>query len=317
MLIFSAALFFITTFLIISLSLLPVWFALNKAAIVNAPPEGQDTPPQPKLLRDESISTISAWARLLERFDFIELMKVQIAQADLNWSVGRVTLSMLLAGAVALVVLIKGDWLPGWMNAALAYAASLTPYLYIWRRRRKRLAAFELQFPDVLDSLSRALRAGHPFAVALETVAGESDPPISTELRRASMEGNFGASWRQALENLSTRVPLLEVNMFAAAVQLHSRTGGKLSEVLAILSEGMRESQSLKGEVRAIAAHGKLTGLVLTILPPGIALVMAAVNPSYLAVLITNPYGKYLIAGAIVCLALAHLIIRRIVDIKV
>jgi tight adherence protein B len=318
MLTFSTFLFFLTTFLAVGLTLLLVWFGLQKAKSRNVP--GAPPPPQTgtsSLLRDESISTISIWGKLLQRFDFIELMKRQIQQADLNWSVGRMTSLMLLTGTVALVVLVKGDWLPTWMNAALAYGASLTPYLYVWRRRTKRFAKFEVQFPDALDSLSRALRAGHPFAAALEIVASEAEAPVSTELRTAAIEGNFGTSWQRALENLSQRVPLLEVNMFAAAVQLHNRTGGKLSEVLASLSEGMREAGALKGEVRAIAAHGKLTGMVLTILPVIISLVMAIVNPSYLAVLLKHPAGKYLLGAAVVCLLLAHFVIRRIVDIKV
>ena len=316
MAIFVMVLFFGTTFLAVSLTLLLSWIALQK---VQAGSEAAD-PPVPegsKLLRDESISTISLWAKLLERFDFVELMKRQIEQAGLTWSIGRVTLSMLLAGTIALVILVKGDWLPGWANAAIAYAASLLPYIFIWHRRKKRFEKFELLFPDALDSLSRALRAGHPFAVAFDIVANESEPPVSVELHRTAVEGNFGTSWQQALANLSNRVPLLEVNMFAAAVHLHSRTGGKLSEVLGTLSESMRESLALKGEVRAIAAHGKLTGLVLTVLPIVIALIMGVVNPSYLGILFTNEYGKYLVAAAVICLVAAHFVIRRIVDIKV
>jgi tight adherence protein B len=100
-------------------------------------------------------------------------------------------------------------------------------------------------------------------------------------------------------------------------VQLQNRTGGKLNEVLGKLAENMRESVALKGEVRALAAHGKLTGAVLTALPIGIAFVMTVVNPSYLGVLVHHPDGKYLIAAAVVCLVAAHFIIRRIVDIKI
>jgi tight adherence protein B len=316
MAIFAAILFFCTTFLAVGLTLLLVWLGLQKMQIVYEAEEAQ-LPETSKLLRNESISTISIWAKLLERFNFVNLMKRQIEQAGLNWSIGRVTLSMLLAGTVTLVVLVKGDWLPGWMNTALAYAASLLPYLFIWRRRKARFAKFELQFPDALDSLSRALRAGHPFAVAFDMVANESEPPVSEELRRTAVEGNFGTSWQQALANLSNRVPILEVSMFAAAVQLHSRTGGKLGDVLGTLSEGMRESLALKGEVQAIAAHGKLTGLVLTVLPLVIALIMSVVNPSCLGILFTNPYGKYLLAAAAICLVAAHFVIRRIVDIKI
>lgn len=319
MLIFASVLFFVTTFTAVGLTLLLGWFGLQRMQTRNEPEvvEAAESPEGSKLLRDESISTISIWAKLLERFDFVDLLKRQIEQAGLTWSIGRVTLAMLLSGTITLVVLIKGDWLPGWMNAALAYAACLLPSFYIWRCRKRRFAKFEQQFPDALDSLSRALRAGHPFAVALDLVANEAEAPVSIELRRATIEGNFGTSWQQALANLSSRIPILEVNLFAAAVQLHSRTGGKLSEVLGSLSEGMRESLALKGEVRAIAAHGKLTGLVLTVLPLIIALIMGVVNPGYLGVLFTNVYGKYLLAAAIVCLAAAHFVIRRIVDIKV
>jgi tight adherence protein B len=116
---------------------------------------------------------------------------------------------------------------------------------------------------------------------------------------------------------LGERVPLIEVHMLASSVQLQSRTGGKLNEVLANLAETMRESASLKGEVRSLAAHGRLTGLVLTILPIGIAIIMTVVNPGYLVVLFQHPYGKYLIGAAVGCLLLAHLLIQRIVDIKI
>jgi tight adherence protein B len=317
MLTFSTGLFFLTTFAAVGIALLLVHYGRQKMQARNASPPTQPPPQTSTLFRNESISTISVWGTLLQRFDFIPLMKRQIQQADLKWSVGRVTSMMLLSGTITLVVLVKGDWLPAWMNAALAYGAALAPYLYIWRRRAKRFRKFESQFPDALDSLSRALRAGHPFSAALEIVANEAEAPVSTELRAAAIEGNFGTSWQQALENLAQRVPLLEVNMFAAAVQLHNRTGGKLSEVLGTLAEGMREAGSLKGEIRAIAAHGKLTGMILTILPVVIAIMMMVVNPEYLAVLFRHPAGKYLLTAAIVCLAIAHFVIRRIVDIKV
>ena len=105
--------------------------------------------------------------------------------------------------------------------------------------------------------------------------------------------------------------------MFASVVQLQNRTGGKLNEVLASLAENMRESTALKGEVRALSAHGKLTGAVLTVLPVIITAVMGIVNPAYIATLVYHPYGKYLIFAAIACLVLAHFVIRRVVDIKI
>lgn len=317
MLLFAIVLVFIVTFLAAGLVVLIVWFARQKVQPKTLPADLPDQADAPRLLREEKLSTITPWAAILERFDFIEIMKRQIAQADLDWSVGRVTLAMLLAGSLVLAVLWHGAWLPGWLNALLACCALLLPYLYVLRCRTRRFARFEAHFPDALDSLARALRAGHPFAAAMEVVAGEAEAPVSTELRRAVVEGNFGASWGHALDNLCSRIPLLEVNMFAAAVQLQSRTGGKLSEVLGTLAEGMRESSSLKGEVRALAAHGRLTGLVLTVLPIAIAGIMSFVNPAYLGTLYHHPYGKYLFTAAAASLITAHFVIRRIVDIKI
>ncbi len=315
----TAILVFLTTFLAAGLAVLIGWFALQRmgaeAWAENVSEHLLDE--TPRLLKDEALSTISPWAKLLERSDFVKIMHRHLTQADLGWSIGRVTMLMLLAGSVALAIAMRFDQIPGIVAVLIATLVAVVPYLYILRRRAKRFRKFEENFPDALDSLARALRAGHPFAAGMEIVAEESEAPVSTELRKAAAEGNLGASWEQALSNLSERVPLLEVNMFAAAVQMQTRTGGKLNEVLAKLAENMRESTALKGEVRALAAHGKMTGAVLTVLPLVIAGMMMVVNPSYLGVLFYHPYGKYLISAAIVCLVLAHVVIRRIVDIKI
>lgn len=111
-------------------------------------------------------------------------------------------------------------------------------------------------------------------------------------------------------------MPLLEVNLFASAVTLHARTGGKLNEVLADLAMTMREGLALQGEVRALSAHGKLTGAVLTALPIAIATMMLIVSPAYMRVLYDHPWGKTMIAIAVGCLVAAHFIIRKLVDIK-
>jgi tight adherence protein B len=315
----SSVLVFFTTFLAAGLAVLIAWFAFER---MGAKARAEDVSEHlldsgPRLLKDESLSTISPWAKILERSDLIRIMHRHLQQAGLTWSVGRITLVMLLSASVAQAVCMEFEWMPEWADALIAAAVACLPYLYILQRRAKRFRAFEENFPDALDSLARSLRAGHPFAGALEIVAEECEPPVSIELHQTAIEGNLGTSWQDALNNLAERVPLLEVSMFASAVELQSRTGGKLNEVLMKLAENMREASALKGEVHALAAHGRMTGLVLTVLPLGICAVMMIVNPSYLAILIHHPYGKYLIAGALVCLAAAHFVISRVVDIKV
>jgi len=315
----TAILLFFTTFVAAGLAVLIGWFAMKR---MGAEALAEDVSEHlldesPRLLKDETLSSISPWAKLLERFDFIRIMRRHLDQAELGWSVGRMTMLMLLAGSVALAIAMRDDRIPGMVAILIAAIVAALPYFYILRRRTKRFQRFEENFPDALDSLARAMRAGHPFAAAMNIVSEECEAPVSTELRKATAEGSLGASWEQALDNLADRVPLLEVNMFSSAVQMQSRTGGKLNEVLAKLAENMRESTALKGEIRALAAHGKMTGSILTVLPIVIAGMMMVVNPSYLGLLFNHPNGKYLIGGAIVCLVLAHVVIRKIVDIRI
>jgi tight adherence protein B len=266
----SSILVFVTTFLAAGLAVLVGWFALQR---MNAQAVADDVSEHllddtPRLLKNQTLSTISPWAKLLERSDFVKIMQRQLLQAGLHWSVGRVTLLMLLGASVTLAIAMRYDRIPGWAALLIAAAAGSLPYIYILRRRAKRFRQFEENFPDALDSLARSLRAGHPFAASMEIVAEECEQPVGAEMRLTAVEGNLGTSWAQALANLSERMPLLEVNMFVSAVELQTRTGGKLNEVLGRVAENMRESTALKGEVRALAAHGKLTGMVLTVLCP-------------------------------------------------
>jgi tight adherence protein B len=267
------------------------------------------------LFRNDRLSSLSFWDNLLARFDFIEILKARMAQAQLEWSVGRVTALMLFCGTAAGLLLLK--IVPAWGALAGAIGIAFLPYGYILRAREKRFRAFRDAFPDVLDSMARALRAGYPLPAAVDMVAADSAEPVASELKKASAEANLGMGWSRALENLARRIPILEVNVFISAVVLHSRTGGRLGEVLTGVAENMREAISLQGEVRALAAHGKLTGVILTILPIGIAGMMLIFSPGYMMTLYHHPYGKTLIAGAIGCLVLAQLVIRKIVDIKI
>jgi tight adherence protein B len=333
MLIILSFAFFVVIFLLTAITVSVAWMAFLKTrseesyAAHGEMLQLSDTAPNPEpaqspeiddespLFRSERFSTLNFWNAVLAHFDFIDIMEARIAQAELDWSVGRVTLLMLLFGTVGLAILLK--FFPLWAALAGAAVCAFSPYGYVLHRRDQRFRKFRENFPDVLDSLTRALRAGYPLSAAMEMIASETLPPVSTEMRKTAAEATLGMGWGQALENLGRRIPLLEVNLFSAAVQLHARTGGKLSEVLGGLAENMREAISLQGEVRSLAAHGKLTGIILTILPIGITIMMMYVSPDYMMVLFHHPWGKTLITAAVVCLLLAHVVIRRIVDIKV
>jgi tight adherence protein B len=310
MLILSILAFFAAIFLLAAITVAVAWMGFVKQA-----GEAEAAQDDSTLFRNDRLSSFNFWDSLLARFDFIEILKARMGQAHLEWSVGRVVALMLLCGAVAGFLLLK--IVPVWGVLAGAVGVAFLPYGYILRAREKRFRAFREAFPDVLDSMARALRAGYALPAAVDMVAADAPEPIATELKKASAEANLGMGWERGLENLARRVPVLEVNIFISAVVLHARTGGKLGEVLSGVAENMREAISLQGEVRALAAHGKLTGAILTALPLVIAAMMTIFSPGYMQTLYHHPWGKTMIAGAIACLVLAQLVIRKIVDIKI
>ncbi len=316
MLVVSALSLFLILFLLLSIVMVVVSMVLHRVTPETAE-ETLEAAEGPTLLKTDSLSTISLWDGLLKRFDFGRILRLRLEQAELTWSVGRITSLMLLFGAVTFLILLQINWFPLWLALLAAGLAGMSPYFYVLHRRSRRFHKFSEAFPDSLDSMARALRAGYPFAAALDMTATESPWPVGPEMRRTFIEGNLGVPWSRALANLCLRVPLLEVNLFTAAVQLHSKSGGRLSEVVGTLAETSRENLSFEGEVRAIAAHGKLTGLVLTIIPIAIAIMMLFVAPTYIKVLLDYKYGRDMIAAAVVCLILAHFIIRRIVDVRI
>lgn len=311
---------FAATFALVGLGL---YFAVNwlKLSTVGGSGVGAeseiDAVGGPILLRTANVSSITFWAALLERFQFVPKLRRQIAEAGLNWSVGRFTSMMLLAGASTGVVLSRIEWLPGLGMVGGALLATVIPFFYVGSKRSKRFELFEQNFPDALDSLGRAMRAGHALAAGMEMMAFEAAHPVNGEFRKVLEEWRLGRSWDEALDHLVQRIPLVSVSLFVAAVRMQSRTGGKLHEILGRISEGVRDSTALDGEIRAISAHGKLTGLILAILPVGIALMLNWSAPGYLDILRDHPLGKYLILLAITFLVTAHFVMRKILDIRI
>jgi tight adherence protein B len=205
-----------------------------------------------------------------------------------------------------------------WVSSIVgAVVLGSLPYLYILKKRSKRLNMFEEQFPEALDFVSRAMRAGHAFSVSLEMLADESPEPLSREFRQVFNEQNLGAPIEAALKNLAVRIPLLDVSFFVSAVMLQKETGGNLSEILNKLSYVIRERFKLKGQVRAASAHGRVTGLILTVMPVVLMFALLAIAPGYLQGMAKDSDGKWLIVGAIAGQFLGYYFIRRIINIKV
>ncbi|MCC6585873.1 MAG: type II secretion system F family protein [Bryobacterales bacterium] len=309
--------FFITVFGLICAAILIANRIRRQPAGTGAPPTTQIGEwYAPTLLRNESLSTISVWATILARFAQVVQVREHIMQAGLQWSVGRLTAMMLLAGTASAAVFWRLGWTPWTITLLIGFVAGLGPYMAVIRRRRLRIEQVERVFPDCLESLARSMRAGNALVPSLDLAARETAQPLGGELRRLVDERNLGLDLGEALNNLADRVPLAEVRTFVAAIQLHSRTGGRLNEVLAQLATSMRENSVLRGEIHSIAAHGKATGKLLTILPLVLVALMLFLEPSGLILLWNDPLGHQLIWAAMVCLILAWVVIRRMVEVR-
>jgi tight adherence protein B len=278
--------------------------------------EGTTDSGTPLFRSDDELSTIRLWRALLERISQVETLRRHIAQANLKWSAGRVTLMMLLGGSSTAALLSSIGWIPWPAVAGLSLLIGAGPYWYLRWRRRKRFEKFSALFPDALDSLSRALKAGYPLSASIELLAQEQPEPLSGEMRRMRDEWRLGHSWDEALDNLAERIPVAEVRLFAAAVKLQNRVGGRLNEVLARMSETMRESSALASEVRSVSAHSRMTGLVLTILPLAIGALMFVVNPDYMLGFLARPMGRTLVMTAATANVAAHFLIKRLARVR-
>lgn len=308
---------FVAAALAVSFSLALSYVRLRRGGAA-AVQEDETLPVPPNLLRTEDeLSTIRVWASLLARIGHVHTLRKQIEEANLNWSAGRVTLSMLLSGSIAALILSLPSWSPTWFWASGGCIAASAPYLFIRTRRARRFRRFAAQFPEALDTLTRALKAGYPLSAGIELLGMEQPEPVAAEMRRTRDEWKLGHSWDQALDNLANRIPIPEVRMFAAAVKLQNRIGGRLNDVLSRVAEGMRDAEALESEVRAISVHSRMTGLVLTLLPLGIVATMLLVNPGYILSLPQSETGRTLILLAIAANVSAHFIIRHLSRIRI
>lgn len=240
------------------------------------------------------------------------------ARAGVEWAPGQVVFASLALGLAAFNL----SWYvaPPQISRIVA-AASLSsmalPVLYLRRKGRKRTEKFEEQFPDALLFVARAMRAGHAFSVSLDMLQKEFEEPLAGEYRIVYEEQNLGLPIDVALEKLATRMPLLDVRFFVAAVVLQKRTGGNLGEILEKLASLIRERFKLRGQIRTISAHGRLSSGVLTAIPAVVAVMMYFVNPEHMRFFVDEEMGRWMAGLAIGFAVLGYFVMRQIVKIEV
>jgi tight adherence protein B len=269
-----------------------------------------------QIVHENILSPVPVINRLLLKAPLVPRLQLFLTQAAVQLPLGTILLmcvSLFLFSELAGLVFA---W-PFLLTFLIALGAAAVPFIYIAFKRSHRLSKFEELFPDAIDLLARAVRAGHAFTTGFSLIATEMPEPIAGEFKIAFDQQNLGLPLAEALRNLSIRVPVPDVRIFLAALNIQRESGGNLGEVLDNLSQVIRERFKLLRQVKVFTAEGRLSMYVLTGMPPAFAVFMYFANPAYIGRLFEDPIGHEAIAVGVILQVFGYLVIRKVVQIKV
>jgi tight adherence protein B len=268
------------------------------------------------LARNELMSEIPVINRALVELQAALQLKRMLDQADLHITPSRLVMFSGMAGVLgamaAAVLTVSYLIIP---VAGLA-SASL-PFVHVWWKRKKRFASFLEHLPDALDLMSRALSAGHAFSEAMQMVSDEMPEPIAGEFRKTYEEQNLGLSLKLALENLTQRMPLLDLRMVVTAVLIQRETGGNLAEILEKVAYTIRERFRIMGDLKTLTTSSRMSAWLLCGLPIFVTFAITFMNPDYMSILWKDKRGHMLIIVALSLQFTGMLIVRKILNIKI
>ena len=257
-------------------------------------------------------------AKLLNRFQFMDRLDLILEQAGKGGTGIKLVSISCVTGLIGLLLGWKLKlFATSWSTFGFMLLGGLLPLLLVLRKRAKLISEFEKQFPDALDFLSRSMRAGHGFSVALEMLSTDAPDPLGGAFRRVANDMQLGSSMESALGKLVFLFPLVDVRFFVSSVLLQQETGGNLGEILTSLAQIIRNRFGLRGKIKAVSAHGRITGLVLILIPAGVACFLMIGNPKYLLSLLEDPIGRLMLYGALIGQVIGYFVIQKIVNIKV
>ena len=268
-----------------------------------------------QISREDSIGGPQAVNRVLSSLDFAKKLDQLIRQADIHITVTRLLMFCAVAGFLAgLATYTIANALLAFL---LAIVAAVLPIFHVSRTRKKRLLKFNSQLPDTLDLLSRSLAVGHAFSESLYQVASEMPEPIATEFRITFEEQKLGLTIKAALDRMSERVPIPDLHLCVTAMQIQRETGGNLAEILEKVAQTIRDRFRLMEDFRTMTTSSRGSAWILCGLPFVIIFVMTALNPEYMAVLLYDWRGHYVLAAAGVLQILGVITIKKILNIRV
>ncbi|SRR6266545_4033900 len=268
------------------------------------------------LKQPEKLSEVGALDALLGSAGrLVNPVQRTITQSGVKISVGSVFLASGCLAGLAYLAVLRFLHLP-LVGLGFAAGAAWIPYGVLRMLRDRRMTKFEEQFPEAIDLLARALRAGHALTTGLSMVADEMRDPVGPEFRQLFDQQNFGMPLPEALKAFAERIPILDAKFFVTAVLTQREAGGNLSEVLDNLSSIIRDRFRVKRQVRVISAHGRITGWILSALPVSLGLFFAITSGDTYRKFYTDPLGIQMIVGALVLQVIGVFIISRIVRIE-
>lgn len=259
------------------------------------------------------------FAKFLSKIRLIEKLDTLIQQSGQNSNSAKLLLTCLVVGAVGFAIGQRFTFIVNREITATCIGSvlSILPIYNVSRLRKKRFGQFEEQLPEALDFISRSMRAGHGFTIALEMLAADSPDPLGGAFRKIANDIQLGGSLSVCLANLIEAFPMIDVRFFASSVLLQQETGGNLGEILSKLSNIIRERFRLKGQVKAASAHGRITGLVLMLMPVGVTVFMMLTSPDYLVGMSKDHLGRMMMYGAVIGQIIGYFVIQKIINIKV
>jgi tight adherence protein B len=268
------------------------------------------------ILRKEALSEVPWLNRLLLRFHWTDRMNRLLEQADTQRPLGFfILLSLLLAIAGFLGV----SWMTSNRLISIPAAVFLgfVPFFHIYSKKKRRMEKFQRQLPEALDLIARSLRAGHAFTGGLKMVADEFDDPVGTEFDTTLNEINFGAGVNDALKSLSDRVDCPDLRFFVISVIIQRETGGNLAEILGSIAYLIRERFKLQGHITTLSAEGKLSAIILGVLPFAVGFLLYVINRDYIGTLFVDPMGRIMAIFAVIMMVMGIFVMRKIIKIKV
>lgn len=270
----------------------------------------------PDVLKKELLSDVPLLERALSRLKVAQRVDERLRQAGMEMKVGVFVLLSLSLFALGALLGLFLHW-PSFLALLLGALLAAVPWAVVGVKRGRRMKAFTSQFPDALEMFARSLRAGHSFTGAIQLVAQEMPDPLGSEFRQVFDEQNLGVPLREALTGMTRRVDSLDARFFVTAILIQRETGGNLAEIIDKIAHVIRERFRIQGQLKIFTAQARMTGIILSLLPVGIALAIGVLNPDYLKPLWFERAGKLLIALALCMQVAGALVIRKIVRIKI